>query len=90
MYVRIYVCMPPVGQSNDDVGVPATPGTERTSEPKASPPPPQSGMSGAQIDLTDTKAVTEALHTHTHITLLARRNTRAHTGTAIKKKKAKD
>jgi hypothetical protein len=55
---------PPVGQrkdDNDDAGGPATPGTERTSSP-----PPQSGMSGAQIDLTDTKAVPEALHTHTH------------------------
>ena len=59
---------PPVGQRKDDndgAGGPATPGTERTSEPKASPPP-QSGMSGDQIDLTDSKAVNEALHTHTH------------------------
>ena len=59
---------PPVGQrkdDNDDAGGSATPGTERTSDPKALPPP-QSGMSGVQIDLTDTKAVNEALHTHTH------------------------
>lgn len=72
---------PPVGQDNDGAGGPATPGTERTSEPKASPPP-QSGISG-------TKAVPEALLTHTHITLLARRNTRAHTGTVTNKKKEK-
>ena len=58
---------PTVGQSkddNDNAGDPSTPGTKRTSEPKASPPP-QSGMSGAQIELTDAKVVTEALHTHT-------------------------